>query len=500
MNYTSRLISILFLALSIALPGGCTNPARNPAGGRTAEFPPHIRIYYTGSTQGTLFPCGCRIPMGGLSRRAGVINADRAYPQLVVDAGSFSYASTNYGKFQTDWALKGMKEIGYVAVNLGVQETIFSANQLREWDASYGPMFVSANLQDNLGHPITRTYITTEIAGIKFGITGVVTESGRPPDATELPVMVDPIEPLRSVIAEMKENWVDFIILLADAQQAQIDLLTAEFPEIDLVVSAQGFSANTAVIARTTGSALAVVMGDQGKYLGRIRLDFDPDGTITNNEVERIALDSTSPTLSSMSNLLMDFKMELRERREDFISDPGNPFQSRTGAEFRDILTGYAGGSFCQECHGAVGMEQRTFHGIASVVLQGDEKNNPECLACHTTGYGIPTGFNIPDVDTHMNNIQCEACHGPAADHVREQTVIAEGLDPAYQLESENALDTPFSKEVPQEVCLRCHTEEWSPDFDYATWVVRVNHSDVESMRWINNEEQGTEVTRDTAE
>src|SRR5262249_14743001 len=57
-----------------------------------------------------------------------------------------------------------------------------------------------------------------------------------------------------------------------------------------------------------------------------------------------------------------------------------------------------------------------------SFVMQGGQ-TDPSCLACHTVGYGLPTGFAVTNrngtvtYSTHLAAVQCENCHGPAARH-----------------------------------------------------------------------------------
>ncbi|UCG67588.1 MAG: hypothetical protein JSW12_00900 [Deltaproteobacteria bacterium] len=67
--------------------------------------------------------------------------------------------------------------------------------------------------------------------------------------------------------------------------------------------------------------------------------------------------------------------------------------------------------------------------------------HDPQCLPCHTTGYGKPGGFKSVEETPHMKNIQCEACHGPASLHVKAPTVE----------EHHRTLS------VPKNICTSCH-------------------------------------------
>ena len=87
----------------------------------------------------------------------------------------------------------------------------------------------------------------------------------------------------------------------------------------------------------------------------------------------------------------------------------------------------YAGARACLECHpGPHATLMNTAHGGAFTnqmfVIQGGQ-TNASCLACHTVGYGLPTGFAVTNrngiltYSTHLAGVQCENCHGPSARH-----------------------------------------------------------------------------------
>jgi hypothetical protein len=87
----------------------------------------------------------------------------------------------------------------------------------------------------------------------------------------------------------------------------------------------------------------------------------------------------------------------------------------------------YAGSGACLTCHSAVCQyETNTLHASAFTdpafkALGG--QTNASCLPCHTVGYGLPTGFAFTNVNgafsytTNLAGVQCENCHGPAANH-----------------------------------------------------------------------------------
>jgi len=79
----------------------------------------------------------------------------------------------------------------------------------------------------------------------------------------------------------------------------------------------------------------------------------------------------------------------------------------------------YAGWQNCAECHQPVySTVSKTPHAQAFAVLsQFDQSQNPSCLACHTVGYGVASGFTNLAATPLLAGVQCENCHGVAANH-----------------------------------------------------------------------------------
>jgi hypothetical protein len=124
----------------------------------------------------------------------------------------------------------------------------------------------------------------------------------------------------------------------------------------------------------------------------------------------------------------------------------------------------YLGHEACVDCHtGHQGAWARTDHARAwGTLLERGEERNPECLACHSTGFGAPGGFADPDRARHLVGVQCEACHGPMEVHAGQARKT--GFRPDR------------GQPVTEATCLRCHDPLNSPRFDFDTYAPRVAH------------------------
>ncbi|HWD21340.1 MAG TPA: cytochrome c3 family protein [Verrucomicrobiae bacterium] len=114
----------------------------------------------------------------------------------------------------------------------------------------------------------------------------------------------------------------------------------------------------------------------------------------------------------------------------------------------------YAGSAACLECHSAtVNQEAHTLHAsafqTAPFVAEGGP-TNASCVVCHTVGAGLPTGFVSAAKTPRLTGVQCESCHGPAANHA------ANPDDPAVRPRVE----------VAATVCAGCHNDPTYPLYD----------------------------------
>ncbi len=148
----------------------------------------------------------------------------------------------------------------------------------------------------------------------------------------------------------------------------------------------------------------------------------------------------------------------------------------------------------CATCHpDEVKFWARTVHARAYAALEEVKKQHSlDCINCHVTGWQQPggvcridkAGVGGPGVETPAQRtgngsaeptsarlgvgrqgVQCEACHGPASEHVRISADLPHGGPKGVQVST----------------CTRCHEQENSPHFDYARylpWVVGPGHGE----------------------
>ena len=136
------------------------------------------------------------------------------------------------------------------------------------------------------------------------------------------------------------------------------------------------------------------------------------------------------------------------------------------GAKRKDLLPTnavYVGSVACRSCHAA---EHATWaespHAHAVDTLEAVRKqSNPDCLRCHTTGYGRPGGFPEkaqPAQHPDLAAVGCESCHGPGGDHVAEGSA---------KIGTIVSLGDKCDSCVILQICGACHDEANDPGFDF---------------------------------
>jgi hypothetical protein len=112
----------------------------------------------------------------------------------------------------------------------------------------------------------------------------------------------------------------------------------------------------------------------------------------------------------------------------------------------------YAGAEKCSLCHvDTHDTWLTTAHAGAFETLKRiNQHTNPNCLACHTVGFGFETGFKDEFSTPLMAGVQCENCHGPAGEHASRP------LDKKKRPLVTNAA----------QMCGGCHTDAHHPTYD----------------------------------
>jgi len=135
----------------------------------------------------------------------------------------------------------------------------------------------------------------------------------------------------------------------------------------------------------------------------------------------------------------------------------------------------FIGNQVCASCHPkSVAVWKKSRHASAFATLEKLGKHfDPECLECHVVGlnpwvasessseavrkFEGKRGFLSLNLTPHLTNVQCEACHGPAGDHLANSKIKPAEHNPAT-------------------VCVECHQGSHSPLFEFEKYWQKIKH------------------------
>jgi Cytochrome c554 and c-prime len=457
---------------------------------------PAFAIVLSGEQHGYMEPCGCSLTQsGGLSRRADgfrQISKEKGWALTALDLGGLVRKDNEQNKLKFQVMLSALNELGYKAMALGTEELQlerltpgFLLSQAAPLNDGKSLSLVNANVEFALfkeagATPAVPTRIVT-IDGHKFGVTAIFGDSlkrvlfGNAPDPQI--TVKDPAEVLPAAIATLKKAQPEFLVLLAHAERDEAIALAKKFPEFQLVVTSGPEDGNDT--PRQIGKTLLVEVGQKGKHIAVV--GYYPDNKTNPFRFELIDLDKERfKDTPAMLDHMREYQHMLESNYDTVLQDlPKSP---APGGDH------YAGVENCKGCHTkayAVWKDSKHAHAFESLITgRAGTKNpisrihDPECIACHTTGWDpqqmirYDSGFYSAEKTPQLKEQQCENCHGPAAHHTElearwkkdQASVKKDDLDAArHRLHLTVA-------EAKKSLCYRCHDLDNDPNFNSNTF------------------------------
>jgi hypothetical protein len=428
------------------------------AGLKFSSATPFFVVLYTGNTRSDLEPCGCyEGQAGGIARRGTAVKRLRAsgIPTLLVDTGGIFDGETPVERLRSETYLRGMAQIGYDAVLLTASELRFGREFLEAAKAQTPIPFLSSNLLTESGDPFVTPYLIKQVESQKVALLGI---SDDPPESARRAglSLFAPTDTLKYWLP-IVQSQASGIILLSALSAAENRQLAQTFPEISLILCTQAEEGETEV---PIGTPLAFSFV-HGKRLGVAW--WEGKATVS----------GAKPTLDAivLSDEIPD-DMAIREQLTAFYqrvaSDP--QLQRATKRIFADqplegdTNNGYVGSEACKTCHTDEYQQwETTMHATAFYTLLQVQKHfYPDCVSCHSTGFGYASGYAIGNKERKpLGGVGCETCHGPGKKHVSSPT-------------RHNT-----RREVLIEMCAQCHSAEHHPGFLEVASLLKpeVNHS-----------------------
>jgi hypothetical protein len=434
-------VSVVGLAIVLLAGVGCD---RSGAGGNGKK----LVVVVSGDTAGWLMPCGCTSNQSGGLLRRGTYLADLSKEPaevMYLDAGGAPGGASPYHWAKFESILAGEKLMGIAAHNLGKSELAFGPEALRDLAKRTGVPLVSANTTDAAGQAIAPACVERTIGGRRVLIVGVVS----PRYATAAIKVSEPRQAVLTALGAEAKKGERSVIVLAYLTEDELNALAASLPEADAII---GGPTGQAVAPRPVGPTLVGAATNKGKFMVRLDAPAASGGAVWTGSVVELG-----PTFADAEDQRQNVTAYLdRLAKRDFSARESGLVEmlpAGTPSDYR-----IAASASCAKCHEP---DQKAWatskHSHAFETIKGKGFHvDPYCQSCHTTGYGLPGGFEGLSTGAERLGVGCENCHGPSAAHA---------ADPKRH--------TTWTA---SDQCVRCHDHENSPKFEYAGYWARIAH------------------------
>jgi hypothetical protein len=451
-----RAVPGLLLALAVtaaAVAAGVTGCKIGPERSGGPAVQGVVTVLFGAGNQGVLSACGCaQDPGGGLSKRQTVVeDLSRKRPNvLVVDAGDMFPERPN--PMKTRYVALALARARYDAIGLGDQEFALGAAQLQAMARDQKLPFICANVRDAEGRPVVPPHVIREIGGLRVGIFAVIADQayGTPPHEWRKDLKIEP--PVDAARREVRDlAGCDVVIALSHQPMAATRELAQSVPGLRLIVS--GHDETVLRKPLKVGEAEIVGTGDIGRWLGAATFTRAAEGPPA-MVAELVGLSPRVPDCK----WVMDLYREYIEKSKD------EPIPAWA---LTPVPPKYESADACGKCHAAEQTQWLTTqhaHAYGTIERVG-RQNDPECILCHTMGYGRDGGFATIDKTPDLGRVTCQACHPFTADQCPKQAGKDPKFDPKVTLNSR--------------LCQSCHGLVESPNFDYTVYKPKIMHKPV---------------------
>jgi hypothetical protein len=370
---------------------------------------------------------------------------------LPVANGNLIDDASRQSELKAEIGFAALKEMGYVAYNVGERDLLLGIDRLKYLQGASGIPFLSANLfhgENSVFQPFV--IHTTNLHGnqMQIAIVGILSQS------FEVHVenagvglrLEDPIIVLRGLVEKL-DQAADLIVLLAHADFTESEALASTFPQIDVVVSGhegEELHEDPVFIDNT----VLLNTGTKGKAFGQLDIRWYTDRAVPDYEFQALSLSERLPDSPRMIELLMLYQQMLTAENLSVDLEREPP---ATGGM-------YVGSASCKGCHAeayVLWKKSKHAHAYQTLISHGHAAD-PECLTCHTVGFGFQTGFVNMETTPNLPDVGCENCHGVGGNHIKHP-------QKGYG-------------QVTQADCLTCHTTQNSPKFDYEVYLPKIQH------------------------
>ncbi|MDF1812098.1 MAG: multiheme c-type cytochrome [Verrucomicrobiales bacterium] len=424
-----------------------------------------FQIYFTADVNGRLEPCGCFTGQyGGLTRIDTWLKYnDPEATSLRLDVGDALKGTTDYDVIHYEHLAAAFQRLNYSALNAGSREASLSASDLQTLVAKTGAPLISANLIDSIsGEPVLPAYRIIDSQNRKIAVIGLIDPKsvantiGKNLEAVAMETTLSNLLP--GIESEHKP---DLTILLAFTTEETMRSLAKQFYELDVILGGDVPQPSQELV--TENESLILFTTNQARAVGDLKVTVTDSGT-TDPEFDIHLMEEGIPQSPEILAISKEYR-ELIRNTELAIDTPGSASDDSVipGSDFGHE---YTGSQSCAACHPtAYAAWQKSRHAHAfTTLVKGRTDADPNCIGCHSVGFGETSGYRREYGETRLTNVGCESCHGPGSEHIK-QRALGDPSKVTFQFRPLGASD-----------CTKCHHGEFSRPFKWEEFWPLIRH------------------------
>jgi hypothetical protein len=434
-----------------------------------------LAFVITGSTAGDFEPCGCGgVYEGGLSRRSTMIDKlKKTQPNIVlVDTGDLTCGGE---AVQLEYLAQAYQALKYDAIALGEGDLRVGLDDFNKYSRKNKLPIVASNVKFKVPTEV-REIIPVERAGIRMAIISVISERwlGIVPEPSRREIIYEsPEKTLARLVPQLKKDY-DAVILLSHLGTNEREKLKGKLTGIDLWIDNGGHQ----------WTSMSSTQPSQLIQAGFRMMEQDPPLLVSWNNDRKIGIAGVTwkdrrfaINVAQLVPVAREIKEDPRYleiydaykyiSRQEAINRIMNPSAAIAGRPAHGFP--YESSATCGSCHQEIyDFWKTTKHAHAYATIQKDNRDaDSNCLACHTTGFREPGGFEHVQTTPQFKDVGCQMCHRVDLKKHHKRTVSPE----IVKLEKIRAKsnDTTASWQ-----CQRCHVPHRSPKYNYVEYLKKI--------------------------
>ncbi|MFQ5864853.1 MAG: multiheme c-type cytochrome [bacterium] len=380
-----------------------------------------------------------------------------------MDCGDFGGRKVKSQYLKVRYLLKGMSLLKYDAINLAEKDLQYGREFLEDLRKEYQLPFISANVHySGTKKLFAKPYVIKKLGGVKIGIFGVTKAEGMqrfvsPETGFEIS---DPFLAAQASVEKLRKKC-DVVIALSHLGLNGSRELAKKVQGIDIIIS--GHQGKHLRQPEQIGNTVIMQTGSQGKYLGQI------DFRVSSNKFALIE----GKTVALSKKIVDDAALSKVIKEYDEALLAAYPMESPKATKKFTPLSEKS----CMVCHRSQYLQWRTtlhYHAWETL-LEEKQNHNPECQQCHTTRFGEPNGFTTINETPYFVNVQCAECHREANGDILKH-INRFRRKPRSAISKSNGQAKSDFRPITEQICLKCHNEDNSPNFSYQSYLTKVTH------------------------